>query len=199
MTDLLPEIEGFEQTPRFFKDKGVDFVEISFIGSKDTIIQKVKPEHMAKFRDAWNSYCDGTPMALRKGTALTDLAGINEQLAKSLVDRNVHTLEELSVLNDAQCQGLGHGTLTLRRQAQELVAKRWSDSKTRLHNKIAEESSRPAKVEDSASLVAIADLGTKIDQMGANLAQLVSVLTTTLAPKPRGRPPKVKNGPNNPT
>lgn len=190
MTDLvLPEVQGFEQSPRFFKSpNGVDFVEISFIGSKDTIVQKVTPEHMAKFRDAWNSYCDGTPMSLRKGTPLTDL--ITEQLAKSLIDRNVHTLEELAVLNDAQCQGLGHGILTLRKSAQEHVAKHYAEAKVRTQNKIAEESTKAQKVDDSATLAAIGELGVKFDQLAA-------ALLTALAPKPRGRPKK--NGTVNPS
>lgn len=180
----LPEVQAFDQRPRFYEDEKTKrlMVEISYIGTKETNIKKVTPEIMAKFPSEWAAYCDGKPMAMREGTPLTDLPGIDEQMAKVMIDRNVHNLEELAVLSDAQCQGLGHGYMTRRKEARELVTHRRMDARTKTQDRIAAESAKTARVEDSATLVAISDLGTKIDALVNALA--------VLAPKPRGRPKK---------
>jgi hypothetical protein len=192
MDFTLPEVQAFDQRPRFFEDEKTKrlMVEISYIGTKETNIKKVTPEIMAKFPSEWAAYCDGRPMAMRQGTPLTDLPGIDAQMAKAMIDRNVHNLEELAVLSDAQCQGLGHGYLTRRKEARELVTKRRMDAKVRNHDRIAEESSKPAAVVDGQALAAIAELGTKLDA-------LVAVLTAQMAQPPKrgpGRPRKDENG-----
>jgi hypothetical protein len=89
----LPEVQSFAQVPRFFNKNGVEYIEIGFIGNKDTVVHKVTPEHMTRFRAAWDAYCDGKPMAKRAGTPLTDIAEINPELAEAFIRSNVHNLE----------------------------------------------------------------------------------------------------------
>jgi hypothetical protein len=184
----LPEVQPMAQNARFFRQDDRDFVEISFVGAKDTIIKKVTPEHMARFRPEWDSYCDGTPMQPRKGTPLTELSGVDEQRAAHYTARNVHNMEELAVLNDAQCQALGHGTLTLRKAAHEYLAlkKMQQDEKARemVSQASASIGSRPA--EKYASETDLAEVKTQI----ADLSQNVAALVLALAPKKPGRPKK---------
>ncbi|MFA6984575.1 MAG: hypothetical protein WC213_00015 [Arenimonas sp.] len=186
MPDIaLPEVPAMHQHARFFKDNGLDFIEISFTGVKDTVIKKVGPDHMSKFRDAWNAYCDGTPMARRAGTSLTLLNGVDQQLADKYIAQNVHTVEELAALNDAQCQALGHGTLTLRKQANDRLSllKFQTEEKARKAVSDAAATIGAMPAEKYASASEVAELKQGIDDLKALLAQ-------ALATKKPGRPKK---------
>ncbi len=186
----VPGVEALQQSARFFRDGEVDLIEISFVGTKDTTRQKVKPEHMAKFRDEWNCYCDGTPMQPRKGTPLTDLPGVDEPRAQHYISRNVQTMEELAVLNDAQCQALGHGTITLRKAAQETLQlkamKQQEHSRELVTKAAASIGAMPA--EKYASESDLAEVKNQIADLSQNVAALVAALS---AKKP-GRPKKVE-------
>ena len=97
LTDItLPEVKVYTQSAKFFRHGDQDFVEISFIGAKDTLVERVQPSHMAQFRSEWDAYCDGRPRQRREGIPLTDLPGLDEARAEGYVARNVHTLEELA-------------------------------------------------------------------------------------------------------
>lgn len=190
MLDIdLPEVQSMQQSARFFRDGERDFVEVSFVGSKDTTINKVKPEHMAKFREAWDSYCDGTPMQPRKGTPLTDLPGVDEQRAQHYVSRNVHTAEEIAVLSDAQCQALGHGTLTLRKAAHEMLSLKHMKEQERSRDLVTKAAATIGAVpaEKYASASDLEAVNAKID----GLTDSISALVAALSKKP-GRPKKVE-------
>jgi len=180
---ILSEVKTHALVPRFYKHGDRDMVEISFVGSKDSISQRVKPEHMAAYRDAWNAYCDGKPLQQRPGTPLTDLQAINEERAKEYIHRNVHNLEELAALNDGQCQSLGHGTLTDRKGARELVARRQLQRRDELDREVQRK---------SASVGPAAEPSPEIDALKAEMAELKQMLAAALAPKPKGRPKKAK-------
>ena len=173
------DVPALELRPRFFRDDGgQDFVEISAVGGRDTVIHKVKPEHMARFSAAWEAYQDGREMPLRKGTPLTDLPQITAELAKTFIERGVHNLEEISILSDAQCQGLGHGTLNLRRQARELVETRKANERTRMFDKISESAS-PV----SAPSGEVAALSAKVDQLATQMQSFLEAMTAAQQPK----------------
>ena len=186
----LPEVQAMQQHARFFREGERDFVEISFTGAKDTIIKKVMPEHMAAHAEAWASYCDGTPMKQRAGTPLTDIAGVDQQRAEHYISRNVHNAEELAALHDAQCQALGHGTLTLRKAAREMLA---------LNQMKIQEQSRDLITKVSASIGAVpaekyasesdlAAVKSDVTDIKGMLAQLLA----QNAPKKRGPKPKAE-------
>lgn len=187
MIDIdLPEVQSFAQQPRFFKDGGKDYVEISFLGAKDTVVKKVTPDIMAKFRDEWNAYCDGKPLEKRKGTPLTVLPEISEQMADEFVRRNLHTLEELAVLSDHQCQGLGHGLITLRRKAIALVQQRQFAEKDRAHKAITSAVVKPAPEENND----ITELKSIVAEQGKKIDVLIDALTKLAEPKKKAK----KNG-----
>lgn len=191
MIDIdLPEVQSFAQQPRFYKDSGKDFVEISFLGTKDTLIKRVTPDIMAKFRDQWNAYCDGRPMETRKGTPLTALPEITEQMADDFIHRNLHTLEELAVLTDHQCQGLGHGLITLRKKAIALVQQREFSERDKAHKAItaAVVKSAPEEIHE------LTELKTIVSEQGKKLDLLVDALGKLMQPPKRGRPKKEANG-----
>lgn len=183
-------VEAFQQAGRFFKENGVDFVEISFVGTKDTMIKKVAPEHMAKFQESWNAYCDGREPAQRKGTPLTD-APMNEVQAKGYIDRNVHTLEEIAFLSDGQCQALGHGTLTHREAARKLLAARRERQTEERINQISKATAslnkETASSDNKEVLAAIGELGQGINA-------LVQLMTAQAQKKKPGRKPKNPEG-----
>ena len=44
LTDItLPEVKVYTQSAKFFRRGEQDFVEISFIGAKDTLVERVSP------------------------------------------------------------------------------------------------------------------------------------------------------------
>jgi hypothetical protein len=182
----IPEVQAFKQSARFYKDNGRDMVELSFIGSKDTLINKVTPEHMAKYRQEWTAYCDGLPPGKRPGTALTEL--MDETRGTALFNQNVHNLEELSALSDGQCQALGHGTLTLRENAKKLLMQRAFESKRVASERIAEKSADigPVPADKYAGQTEVAALSAKVDSLADSVAALVQMMT----PKKPGRPKK---------
>lgn len=188
MNDIqVPEVTVRTLRGRFFKDPGGhDKIEISFAGSKDTVVHEVTPDFMAEYRDEWNAYCDGRPMTQRAGTALMDLPGMNEERAKHLIHMNVHTVEELAVLNDMQCQQVGHGTLTERKSAKNWLAerslrKRQADQK-RLESAMAAAS--PVKNEEADAKL------DKLIAIGEQTNNALLALAQALAPRKPGRPKK---------
>ncbi len=178
-------MNAIPQRARFFKDNGRDFVEISFVGTKDTLVKKVAPEHMAKFRAEWDAYCDGRPPERRAGTPLTRL--VQEQRAEHYIQRNIHNVEELAALDDVQCQGVGHGTITDREHARRLLEEqkleREVKARERITNMTAAAAPASSQVGDSGDL-------TEIKQNLAALANSMQALITALTPRPPGRPRK---------
>lgn len=181
----IPEVQAANQIARFYKDGDRDMVEIQNVGQKDTYIKRVTPDVMAKFRDEWNAYCDGVPLKKREGTPLTDVNGMTDKVAENYISQNVHTAEELAALSDAQCQGLGHGTLTLRASAKTLLEMR--------KMKLAEEVARKiSKTAESVLPMPAEELDAKyaskqdVDEIKNMLAQLLTAQT----PRKPGRPKK---------
>jgi hypothetical protein len=189
LTDIvLPEVPALPQKARFFREGGRDLVELSTIGSKDTVVRKVQPQHMAQFRSDWNAYCDGQPPQRRSGTPLTDLPSLNKDKAEVYVAHNVHTLEELAELSDAQCQGLGHGTLTDREQARKLMEQRRFAAKEHARKVVSDAAAGigPAPAENYASRSELAE----VKDLLAALSKNVATLAERMRAKAPGRPKK---------
>lgn len=192
----LPEVLALQQHARFYREGERDFVEISFTGVKDTVIQKVQPEHMARFPEAWAAHCDGTPMKQRTGTPLTDIPGVDQQRAEHYISRNVHNVEELAVLHDGQCQALGHGTLTLRKAAQELLTVRRMKQVEASRSSVMQASAGIGAVpaEKYASESDLTAVKQTMGELASNVASLVAMLQAQAAAQaPKRRGPKPKN------
>lgn len=186
----LPEVKAHTQAGRFFRRGDRDYIEISFIGSKDTINQSVTPEHMAKFKAEWDAYCDGRPMQQRPGTPLTDLSQISEARAQDYIHRNVHNLEELAALNDGQCQSLGHGTLTDRKGARALVAERQMQERDKLQREVQQKSATvgPVPAEKYAGNSEVESLKSEVAELKQGMGQILELLQK----RKGGRPKKQK-------
>lgn len=187
MDIVLPEVRAHTQTARFFKSGTKDKVEISFVGSKDTIIQTVNPGHMAAFKAEWDAYCDGSPLQQRKGTPLTDLPSISEERAKDYIHRNVHTLEELAALNDGQCQMLGHGTLTDRKGAIQLVTQRQFKSRDEQQRKVQEATAAlgPKPAERFAANSDIEAVKAEVAELKQGMGQILELLQKRKGGRPK--------------
>lgn len=184
MNDLeLPEVTTRTLRGKFFKDPaGHDKIEIGFAGCKDTVVQDVTPEFMAQYRAEWNAYCDGRPLAQRPGTSLNDL--VNEDRAKHLIHMNVHTVEELAMLDDMSCQQVGHGTMTERKAARKLLSERQ-------YNKKQEMQKRMETAMAAAAPVKNAEADAKLDKLiaiGEQTNQALLALVQVLQPRKPGRP-----------
>lgn len=194
MTDItLPEVKPLQLRARFFRDGNADKVEISAVGTKDTLIKKVGPQEMAQFKAEWDAYCDGKPLVRRPGTPLTDCPNIDQQKADMYIARNIHTLEELAHLSDGQCQGVGHGTMTDRKNAQVLLERRKIEAAASARDRINKASetlgAAPAAPSQSAEITALSE---KIDNLANGVSALVGLLTEQAKKRKGGRPPKDK-------
>ena len=182
---------ALQHRARFYRDAaGIDRVEISAVGSKDTTIRKVTPQDMAQFKAEWDAFCDGRPAAKRDGTPLMAVEGVNEERAEMYVSRNIHNAEELASLSDSQCQSLGHGVLTDRKAAQILVTRVTLEKKVSQHDAVlkAAEKIQPGRAAETAP--EIAELGKKIDAMADGINALVGLLAAQAEKKKPGRPKK---------
>jgi hypothetical protein len=182
----LPEVKVYAQSAKFFRRGTQDFVEISFVGANDTLVEKVTPAHMAQFRSEWDAYCDGQPLQRRAGTALTELANIEEAKAEQYIARNVHNLEELAALSDAQCQGIGHGTLTDREGARKLLMQRQREARDKMRRTVHEASAAigPRPAELYAANAELAALKAEIAELKQGIADLAG-LVGSAPPRPQ--------------
>lgn len=190
---VLPEVVSAAARGRFFKDdNGSDRIEISFVGSKDTVIHEVTPEIMAQWRNEWLAYQDGQPLKPRGGTPLNAIPGMTEQRINHYLNQQITNVEELAALSDMQCQTVGHGTLTDRKTARQLLAQASYEK----------EQARIAKMEKAmaaAQPVRNEQADAKLDQLIAGQSALTAAITglvQTLQQQPQkrgpGRPPKAK-------
>lgn len=109
---------------KFFKDDttGRDMVEIKIIGDPSTWMGKATPEHIAKFPKDWEAYQAGEKEVDVGGTALTEVPGVDRNLALALKLKGVRNAEELAGLDEAAAKGLGMGMYTLAKTAKLLLA-----------------------------------------------------------------------------
>lgn len=189
-----PEVQSLHQHARFFKDGGRNMVEISFVGSKDTIIHGVRPEHMSRFKNEWDAYCDGKAPERRKGTPFSEI-NMPADVAENYVHRNLHNLEELAALSDAQCQALGHGTLTQRNTAQKYLAQKKFEQDERARKLVSDLSAEigPRPAEEYAAQSDLKAVSDKVENLTAAVESLVRILGEKKKP---GRPKKVINEPS---
>ena len=192
----LPEVAKQVKKGRFYKDTdGRELIEISFVGSKDTFVSAVEPEHMAEFRSEWNAYCDGRPPERRKGTALTDLPGLEPQKAEKYINANVHTLEELAALSDGQCQAVGHGVLTDRENTRKLLLDRQHKFKELMQKRVGDAMAKAQPVKDEAATAELSEMKTAIAALAQGQAETnksIAALVQALTPRKPGRPPKAE-------
>jgi hypothetical protein len=172
----IPEVARMHQNARFYRDGERDYVEISYVGSKDTMIHRVKPEHMAMFRAEWNAYCDGIPVKKREGTPLVDVPNMPDAVAEKYIGMNIHNAEELAALSDGQCQALGHGALTLRNNARGMLQQRKAADLEAASRKISQAAASVGSLSDAEAQAALdAKYASKadVDEIKGMLAQLL--------------------------
>jgi hypothetical protein len=106
---------------KFFKDEGRDYAETTIIGDPNTLIEKVNEWHVKTFPREWEAYQrDGGEVHVQ-GTPLTEVPGIDRNVALSLKLKGVRVAEELAALDDGAAQGLGMGMMTFIKSARLLM------------------------------------------------------------------------------
>lgn len=195
-TITLPEVTPRLQSAKFIRRGNQTLIEISMVGSKDTNVEKVRPDHMARFKSEWDAFCDGRPPERRPGTPLTELSSIDDAKAEHYIFRNVHSLEELAALDDGQCQSLGHGTLTDRQAARALVARKQAEQRDAMHKKAVEATAKigPVPAEKYAGNSEVEALKSDVAEMKTAMASIAASLAELAARKKPGRPPKTDKG-----
>lgn len=110
----------------FYKDPDGkrDLIEIRVVGDTNSIIHKVKPEHVEQFPREWEAYQlrqQREPEPEVNGTSLLEVPGIDRNAAAKLKMFHVRTAEELAALDEAQARALGMSGLTFWNAAKNLV------------------------------------------------------------------------------
>lgn len=125
----------------FYREGKSDYISISIIGDPNVYKGKVTPADILRFPKEWDAYQKGRPDGEEiSGTPITDVPGVNREIAAQYKVKGIRTAEELAALNDMACSKIGMGTLTLRKSAQNLIRANQADA---LEAAIA--SAKPAK------------------------------------------------------
>jgi predicted amidohydrolase len=106
---------------KFFKDEGRDYAEVTIVGDPNSLIQKVNETHVKRFPREWEAYQRDAGEVEVKGTPLTEVPGIDRNVALSLKLKGVRVAEELAALDDGAAQGLGMGMMTFIKSARLLM------------------------------------------------------------------------------
>ena len=124
-----------------------------------------------------------------RGHCADRASGLDEEKAEGYVARNVHTLEELAALSDAQCQGIGHGTLTDRQGARKLVAQRLLETRERMQRAVHEASAAigPKPAERYVPSSDLDSIKGEIAELRQGIADLVELIARTTRPRGRSR------------
>lgn len=93
------------------------FVRIHIPGDPHNITDTIaKPYYQQRFADEWKKFMDNQGQA-QEGWLLKTWPIVNVAQVKNLEYLNVHTVEQLAGLTDAQCQKVGMGSEELRMKA----------------------------------------------------------------------------------
>lgn len=131
MNDEIKSDMKFEETKTdkrsslravFSRETGGDYIQISIIGDPNVYKGKATPDDIRRFAKEWDAYQAGKDELVVEGTPLTDVPGITKEISRQYVAKGVRTAEELAALNDLACQKIGHGTLSARKAAQNMLA-----------------------------------------------------------------------------
>ena len=134
----------------FFKsDEGRDFVEISMIGDPCTWIGKVRPDHVQRFPTDWAAYQAGSEQIDVGGTPITEVPGVDKNLALAYRLKGIRNAEELAALDEAAAQSLGLGGLACWKASKLLMQAKRAEA---LEATLAERTKRKAKEEPTAAL-----------------------------------------------
>lgn len=107
---------------KFFKgEDDRDYVHITIIGDPCDVIHKVRPEHTVQFAPEWAAYQSGNVEAEIDGTPLTEVPGIDKQMALAYRLKGIRTADELAALDEAAAGALGLGGLTFWKSANLLM------------------------------------------------------------------------------
>ena len=107
----------------FFKDdtSGRDMVEIKIVGDPNSLIRKVTPEDTQRFAKDWEAYQSGSTEVDVGGTPITEVPGVDRNMALALKLKGVRNAEELAELHEAAAKGLGMGVYTASKAAKQLI------------------------------------------------------------------------------
>ena len=109
----------------FFKtEDGIDMVELSIIGDPNSVIHKVEPrakEFEKDFPREWSEFYKDKKIKVKKETNLDVLECMNKRKIDVLKLEGITSVEQLAVLSDGACHGLGKGTIDYRKEAKEFL------------------------------------------------------------------------------
>lgn len=108
---------------KFYKcdETGRDMVELKIIGDPNSVIRKVEPEDVTKWPGEWAAYEQGKGEIEVKGTALTEIPGVDRNAAQRIKLHGVRTVEELASLDEVAAKSIGLGGMTFWKSAKLLL------------------------------------------------------------------------------
>jgi hypothetical protein len=129
MTSIPQTVKTSNLRPEFYRrEDGTLMIRVANLASKDVYEAKAQPEHSKQFPDAFEAFERGKSEPDVGGTPLTDVPGINKDVARAYRTKGVRNAEELAALSDAACSAMGHGVLTARKSAINLLKANQADA-----------------------------------------------------------------------
>lgn len=103
--------------------KSVDYVEIIIPGKKDKRNRRVMDADKDRWPDQWRRYQENQDaQQVVEGLPLDKWPSIDQAMAKTLIGRNVFTVEQLANMSDQTISRLGPGVMTLKQKAKAFLA-----------------------------------------------------------------------------
>ena len=152
--------------------EAVPYVEIIAPGNdKEKVNRRVKEQDKQRWPEQWRQFTEGREELVFDGMPVTEWPMVDKNIARTLTESNVYTVEQLANVPDVNLQMLGPGMMALKSRA-----RRWVKEKEGQNEELQQ--AQAEIIELRAELQAVKDA----------LAQEA----VNLAPKKRGRRPKVK-------
>lgn len=131
---------------QFVNVDGIDFVRIQIDRHSD-LTQRVTPAHIQRYPKAWAAYQEGKPEIEIDGTPLTEIPGVDKDLAINWKLRGIRTVEELAALHEGNAREFGMGGLTQWQMAKILVEKKQQEALLEMTTEPRRGPGRPRKEE----------------------------------------------------
>lgn len=148
MTDAITPLPTKVRAKFFKGETGLDYVEITIVGDPNSVIRKVTPGDVARFAREWAAYAEKNAEIEVSGTPLTEVPGVDVQVATNFRLKGVRTAEELAGLDEAAAKSLGMGGLAFWNAAKMLVKLREMEA---LQQVVAEAPKRGRRSHDAGA------------------------------------------------
>lgn len=130
----------------FVEHGGVDYIKIQ-VDKNCNITKRVEPQHIERWPRTWAAYKEGKVEVEVDGTPLTEIPGVDDDVAINWKLRGIRTVEELAALHEGNARAFGMGGITQWQMAKIILEKKQQEALLELTTEPRRGPGRPRKEE----------------------------------------------------